>query len=339
MIRVTHCAGCDPREARGQVRGSGAGRRKAPGGRFRARPVFAALLACLAAALMTGAPGVAGSAPPSASPHPATPATLSPPLEYQNLRITTPDSVYLAAWYVPARDSAGAVRARLGPAVLIVPREDDTMADRLPMIAALARRGFGVFTFDHRGTGGSGAFRPEPGALVEPEYLVDVHSALDILLTRAGVDSSRIAVYGASRGAWLALALVGERPQPRAVVAVSPPFNGKEWVNVLDRYDPGRKHVIPKDWKRSHDPDEVTDRYNDAILFIAGDADLSTPAWMAEDLYRKYPRPKDLWIVEGAAHSGDRTPERVAGPAYYGRIAAFLERELARPPHRGWPRR
>ena len=157
--------------------------------------------------------------------YPATPGDLTPPLEFVKMTIVTPDSARLATWYVPAQDSAGAVLPGRHPGVLVLPGDRDVMDERLHVISGLARRGFSVLTFDHRGRGGSSDFFIDRRALLYPEFLEDAHAGLFILQRQAEVDTTQLAIYGESRGAYLALALAGERPETRAVVAVSPPFS------------------------------------------------------------------------------------------------------------------
>jgi pimeloyl-ACP methyl ester carboxylesterase len=258
-------------------------------------------------------------------------------LTFHRLAVTTTDSTKVAAWFLPAQDSAGTVEAGRHPAVLVLPREGETLPDRLPLLAALTRRGFAVLAFDHRGQGASGPFRTDPLALVYPEYRIDAASALDILWHRPEVDTVRVGVLGESRGAVLALALAGRRPEVRAVVAVGTPRNWKTYLESLKKTRPGEEYFVPKGWERRDDPDRVIRRFNGAIFFVTGNQDSETPAGIARELHDKYPRPKELWVVENAGHSTERAPERVLGDAYYDRVVTFLRRELEKKPHRGWP--
>ena len=107
--------------------------------------------------------------------YPTTPGDLTPPLEFVKMTIVTPDSARLATWYVPAQDSAGAVLPGRHPGVLVLPGDRDVMDERLHVISGLARRGFSVLTFDHRGRGGSSDFFIDRRALLYPEFLEDAH--------------------------------------------------------------------------------------------------------------------------------------------------------------------
>ena len=135
----------------------------------------------------------------------------------------------------------------------------------------------------------------------------------------------------------VAMALGGRRPEVRAVIAVGLLRDWKSYYSSVKKLHPEKQVYLPKTWERRDDPDKVINRYNGSIFFVTGEMDLETPAWMARELARKYPRPKELWIVDEAGHLGANSPERKHGDAYYDRIVAFLTRELNKKPHRGWP--
>ena len=265
------------------------------------------------------------------------PSSLQPPLAFHQLVITTTDSVRIGAWFLPPQDSLGGVASDRRPAVLLLPAEGETLPDRMALMSALVRRGFAVLAVEHRGHGVSDTFTVHPGVLAYPEYRVDASSALDVLWRRPEVDTTRVAVYGESGGAVMAMALAGRRPEVRAVVAVGLLRDWKNYYASVKKLHPEKQVYLPKTWERRDDPDKVIKRYNGSIFFVTGEMDLETPAWMARELYQKYPRPKELWTVDDAGHLGENSPERKHGEAYYDRIVAFLTRELTKPPHRGWP--
>ena len=269
--------------------------------------------------------------------YPSNPSSLQPPLDFHQLSITTTDSVRIGAWFLPAQDSQGGVASDRRPAVLLLPAEGETLPDRLPLMAALVRRGFAVLAVEHRGHGVSDTFTVHPGVLAYPEYRVDASSALDVLWHRPEVDTTRVAVYGESGGAVVAMALAGRRPEVRAVVAVGLLRDWKSYYASVKKLHPEKQVYLPKTWERRDDPDKVIKRFNGSIFFVTGEMDLETPAWMSQELYRKYPRPKEFWKVDDAGHLGENSPERKHGEAYYDRIVAFLTRELTKTPHRGWP--
>jgi len=286
------------------------------------------ILAFAAAAVLVSPPAMHAADPWS---YPRSPADLDPALEFVKLNIHTPDGARLAAWYVPGEGR--------GPAVLVLPGDKDTMSDRLDVLQGLAGRGYRVLTFDLRGRGRSDPFRTDPRAFVVPAYLEDAHSALDILWSRPDVDTTKVAVYGESLGAFLAFALARERPEARAVISVSSPYNAKTFHEVQERHSRSEVRIVPEEWERKHEPEKALDRFRGAVLFVGGELDLLTPAWMAEDLHRRFDRAKELWIVAGASRDRGSTVRERTGAQLYERIDAFLDRELAKAPHKGWPRK
>lgn len=267
------------------------------------------------------------------------PGTLSPPLDFQQLVITTPDSARIAAWFVGARDSLGMPLDGRHPGLLVLPREHETMDRRLDLIASMARRGFNVLAIDHRGRGASEMVVETPPALLRPEYLTDTISGFWILWKRPEVDTLQVAVYGESMGAVLALAAAREMPQIRAVVAVSPFYNLKRYMERMKERHSGRTGPVAWKWERHDEPDQVLDRYNGFVFFIGGERDDETPPSVTEALHKKYPRPKELWIVPGAGHEPEAAPRKILGGAFFDRVAASLRRELAKKPYREWPDR
>jgi pimeloyl-ACP methyl ester carboxylesterase len=267
----------------------------------------------------------------------STPAMLQPPLEFHQIEVTTTDSVTIGAWFLPAEDSQGNVAPDRHPTILLLPAEGETLPDRLPLMAALVHRGYAVMAVEHRGHGVSQAFSIQPGVIVYPQYRVDASSALDVLWKRPEVDTTRVAVYGESQGAIVAMAVAGRRPEIRAVVAVGLLRDWKSYYASMKKLHPEKQVFLPKTWERHDDPDKVINRFNGSIFFVTGEMDLETPAWMARELYNKYPRAKEFWIAENAGHLGKDSPENTLGEAYYDRITGFLNRELNKPPHRGWP--
>jgi pimeloyl-ACP methyl ester carboxylesterase len=268
-----------------------------------------------------------------------TPGTLSPPLEFLQLAITTPDSARIAAWFVGARDSTGARLSGRRPGLLVLPREHETMDRRLDVIAGMARRGFNVLAIEHRGRGASEPFAADSPAELCPEFLADAVSGFWILWKRPDVDTLQVAVYGESMGAVLALAAARAQPEIRAVVAVSPFYNLERYRKRMKEVQPDRETAVARKWDRQDEPDQALDRYNGFVFFICGERDEETPPAVAEALHKKYPRPKELWIVPGAGHGPQATPANTQGEAYYDRVAGVLKRELAKKPYREWPDR
>jgi hypothetical protein len=79
-------------------------------------------------------------------------------------------------------------------------------------------------------------------------------------------------------------------------------------------------------------------RYNGAVLFVAGEFNPLIPGDMTLRLHKKYPRPKKLWEIEVSPTGSEVRPDTVE-PGFLDRVTSFLEEELGKPPRRGWPER
>ena len=123
----------------------------------------------------------------------------------------TEDGLSLAAWFVPAAgdEPSGTVVVFNGNA--------GNRADRAPLAEALAGHGYAVLLVDYRGYGGN------PGTPSEEALAADARAAVAYLRTRPGIDSERLAYFGESLGAAVALGLA-EHQEPAALVLRSP-FN------------------------------------------------------------------------------------------------------------------
>ena len=98
----------------------------------------------------------------------ATPADIG--LKYEEITLTTKDSVNLSAWYVPARDERGVVLFCHGNA--------GNISHRLDSIRIFHDLGLSVLIFDYRGYGKSEGSPTEEGTYLDAEsaweYLVNV---------------------------------------------------------------------------------------------------------------------------------------------------------------------
>jgi len=132
--------------------------------------------------------------------------------------------------------------AASAPAVLLLNQAGGARAAYAPLAGALARRGIASLRIDLRGHGESvnlGAFVPGEADALDllkgTEH--DVAAALSFLAHSAGIDSTRIAVVGASYSGEIAvLATRRERPA-QAYVLLSPGSLSAASVEWLDRLD------------------------------------------------------------------------------------------------------
>lgn len=216
----------------------------------------------------------------------------------------TEDGLRLGAWYVPAGE------ADTGWTMVVFPGNAGNRSDRAALAEALSDRGIGVLLVDYRGYGGN------PGSPTEAGLAADARAALGYLETRSDVDPHRLAYFGESLGAAVAVELAGHTP-PAALVLRSPftsladaaathyPFLPMNWL-LWDTY-PSRDRILT---------------VGVPTLVIAGSADGIVPLAQSQDLFAASTgTPKRLVVVEGADHNDFAL---VAGPEMTGPVAAFL---------------
>ena len=222
----------------------------------------------------------------------------------QEVTLDTEDGIRLHAWFVPA-PTAGR-----GPAVVVCNGNAGHRALRAPLAAALSHAGLSVLLFDYRGFGGN------PGRPSEDGLAADARAAQAWLAARPEVDPRRIAYFGESLGAAVALRLAVERP-PAALVLRSP---------FTSLTDVGRLHYpwLPVGLL-------LADRYPSAdraadltvpVLVVAGERDRIVPAALSRRLYDAAAEPKRFVLVPGADHN-DAT--LLDGHELVGEILRFLE--------------
>jgi alpha/beta superfamily hydrolase len=106
-----------------------------------------------------------------------------------------------------------------GPGMLLLHQCNMDRKSWSSLGAALAQRGVHVLTFDYRGYGGS----PQPSSA--QTQVPDIDAALATLLAQPGVDSSHMALGGASCGVNNAVELARRSNRAKALLLLSGPTN------------------------------------------------------------------------------------------------------------------
>jgi fermentation-respiration switch protein FrsA (DUF1100 family) len=210
----------------------------------------------------------------------------------EEIVLTAEDGVRLRGWFVPGRGSSRFT-------LLVFNGNAGNRAYRAPLARAFRERGIAVLLLDYRGFGGS-AGRPSEEGLAR-----DARAARAYLDGRAGVDPSRVAYFGESLGAAVALRLALERPP--AVLVLRSPFASMAAV--------GGHHYpyLPVAWllrDRYPNRDRIA-RLACPLLVIAGDQDTIVPAAQSRAIADAAREPKRFVVVAGADHND---PELVGGP-------------------------
>jgi fermentation-respiration switch protein FrsA (DUF1100 family) len=244
-----------------------------------------------------------------------TPQTVG--LAYEDLRLPTTDGLTLSAWFLPSRTPAKGT-------ILFLHGNAQNISTHLGSVYWLPERGFNVLLLDYRGYGASQGQPSVPGAQQ------DIDSAMRYLVARRDIDPRRIVVLAQSLGGALGLhylAHSGYRQHLRGAV-IDSAFTG--YREIAGEKLRGSWLTWPLSWPLSL---TVTDDYRPLaaapqvapipLLFLHGDRDEVIPVQHARRLYEAAREPKELWIVEGAAHI-----QSLDQPAVRDRLVSWLTARL-----------
>jgi dipeptidyl aminopeptidase/acylaminoacyl peptidase len=228
-------------------------------------------------------------------------------LAYESVTFPTSDELTLRGWFIPAE-------APDAPAIVYAPATSHDQRSGLSLVPAFHRAGYHVLLFSYRGHAQSDG--PRGGFTYGEAESRDVDAAVRFLYQTKGIH--RIAVIGHSVGAASAILSAARNPQVGAVVAVAP-FNC-----VAEVWQTNRPSLVPRfllDWtlwivERTKGfrrdkicPVQVVDQIAPRpLLVIHGTKDRRITVKQVRSLFAAAEEPKTLWLVEGATHSGIRSP-------------------------------
>jgi dipeptidyl aminopeptidase/acylaminoacyl peptidase len=243
---------------------------------------------------------------------PAFPAEAGTPLTewdlpYEDVTFPTTDGLSLRGWFVPAGEPDA-------PAILYAPATGHDQRSGLSLVPVFHEAGYHVLLFSYRG------FALSDGRKGEFTYgdaeSRDVDAAVRFLSQVKGI--RRIGAIGHSAGAVSSILSAARNPLLGAVVAVAP------YNCVTEVWHTSRPALVPSfllDWTlwvaeklRGFDREEVcpvkvVDRIAPrSLLVIHGTDDRRITETQVRRLFSAASEPKALWMVEGASHSGIRTP-------------------------------
>ena len=223
----------------------------------------------------------------------------------EDVSVETEDGLRLAAWFVPGRDRSGAVLVFNGNA--------GNRSDRAPLAAALAREGVTVMLFDYRGYGGN------PGAPTEDGLLRDARAARAYLASRVPAD--RIAYFGESLGAAVAVALAAEHP-PLALILRSPFTSVAEIGAHHYPYLPVHERLL----QDTYGSIGLIGRIRAPVLVIAGERDAIVPPAFSRRLYDAAAEPVRFVVVPNADHND---ADLFAGPVVIAETVRIIRERSA----------
>lgn len=226
-------------------------------------------------------------------------------LAFDEVRFTTADGVTLHGWFAPGADAGGAT-------LVVLHGHAGNISHYLVRIAEMHRRlGVNVLIFDYRGFGLSDGRPSEKGT-----YL-DAEAALDYLASRGDVAPDRVALFGHSLGAAVAV----ETALRREVYAVvlEAPFTSIRAMSERDYpWVPG----IGRALRTKYDSLSKIGDVETPVMVIHGDGDETIPFEMGREMYDAAAEPKRFLPIAGAGHDD---ADVVGADAYYEAIAAFLQ--------------
>jgi fermentation-respiration switch protein FrsA (DUF1100 family) len=263
---------------------------------------------------------------------PARPAVLDDftftPFEFQadseEVELVTADGINFGAWHFRQPGSP--------QTVIVSGGHKGQRADSLGISAALWRKGFNVILYSYRGMPGSDR-APITFGIKEVLELQAV-----IAFARKRIPKARIGLLGYSMGAVVSLLGAAGEPGVEALVLDSP-FSDLRAIIVENVRRAARLPGSPFVWLagvmlRIRSGCRLSDCSPMAVLssleprplfFVHGGADEMTSVNHSRRLYDAYRGPREIWIVQGAPHSGAYFADR---PLYVERVAGFFARHL-----------
>ncbi len=209
-------------------------------------------------------------------------------LPYEDLQIEVTSKARIHGWWIPAATHSEKVLLALHGNGYVL---EDMVGEEL---IAFHEIGANVLTIDYRGYGLSTSVSPTEASLVD-----DAKAALQYLLQNRNVSIRNVFVLGRSIGSGPALELAYETKELGGLILASP-FSS---IDAADNHFWLSRLYPPSLLLRTHfDNLSKMSSIRTPLLVAAGTADSLTPVWMAQALFAKARQPKELHLVQHAAH-------------------------------------
>ncbi len=217
-------------------------------------------------------------------PDPAAPDTeLAGVPQMSPVRVDTADGLTLLAWYRPAT-------AKDRPTLVYFHGNAGHIGHRGAKVRPYLDAGFGVLLLAWRGYGGN------PGSPSEEGLYHDGRAALDFL-SRAGVPPSRIALYGESLGAGIAVQMATERPV--GAVVLEAPFTSTADIAAHHYWYLPARYLV----RDRFDSKAKIGRIGAPLLIVHGERDRIVPVDLARALFAAAIEPKEARFEAAAGHN------------------------------------
>ena len=273
-------------------------------------------------------------------------------LIYKNLEVITNDGYKIETWFFPAQSplSEGELRDLNGnrrtyetqdetkrPTIIVCNGDAGNMAYfQLYLAKSWTSRGFNVVTFDWRGFGKSSPFAMDRNYLCYTEMLEDYRAVVRTTSEQEEVLNGAIDVVGWSTGAYLSMITAYTDDLVNAFVGRSLPTDFDDFIPLVMKYKNTTRNelLVPEDFPAELMPVHIAPEFGKPLFLIVGENDFRTPVWMSRKIIESVPgtTPKELMIVENAAHGGKEDPILIAFDDFIKRTSDFLMDNL-RPLH------
>jgi uncharacterized protein len=244
--------------------------------------------------------------------------------DYEEVELVTADRVSFGAWHFRQPGSP--------QTVIVSGGHKGQRQNSLGISAALWRKGFNVILYSYRGMPGSDR-APITFGIKE---VLELQAT--IAFARKRIANARIGLLGFSMGAVVSLLGAAGEPGVQALVLDSP-FSDLRTLLIENVHHASRLPGAPFVWlagamlrlrTRSRlsecSPRDVLSSLEPRpLFFIHGGADEITSVNHSRRLYDAYRGPREIWIVQGAPHTGAYFADR---PLYVERVAGFFARHL-----------
>lgn len=263
-------------------------------------------------------------------------------LVYKEFQVKTTDNVSINVWFFPAQDTLSFSTYKKGstmknyqadidkkPTIIICNADANSMCYHIGNVRYLCPNGYNVVTFDWRGFGKSQKwkFGKDMACL---EFLKDYDAVLDTVIQMKEVDNQRIGAYSFSTGAYISFLELSLRSEIKALAVRGMFTSYKDIIPNLDRIDPERTHSYPAAFDLpEYRAIDIAPRITKPVLLIVGEHDVRTPPEMSIALLSKINSfTRNLWIVKGAEHGGQKGPEVVEWERFKQRTIDFFRQNL-----------
>ncbi len=269
-------------------------------------------------------------------------------LIYKNLEVITNDGYKIETWFFPAQSplSEGELRDLNGnrrtyetqdetkrPTIIVCNGDAGNMSYfQLYLAKSWTSRGFNVVTFDWRGFGKSSPFAMDRNYLCYTEMLEDYRAVVRTTSEQEEVLNGAIAVVGWSTGAYLSMITAYTDDLVNAFVGRSLPTDFDDFIPLVMKYKNKTRNelLVPEDFPTELMPVHIAPEFGKPLFLIVGENDFRTPVWMSRKIIESVPgtTPKELMIVENAAHGGKEDPILIAFDDFIKRTSDFLMANL-----------